>query len=60
MDLTKEKWLPVIFSNGDKRKYHYAIFWITAFRILPILGLIFRGGMANADWYFTMYRRAGR
>lgn len=43
MDLTKEKWLPVIFSNGDKRKYHYAIFWMTAFRILPILGLIFRG-----------------
>ncbi|MDI5434816.1 type I-E CRISPR-associated protein Cse1/CasA [Salmonella enterica subsp. enterica serovar Kentucky] len=20
MDLTKEKWLPVIFSNGDKKK----------------------------------------
>lgn len=60
MDLTKEKWLPVIFANGEKREYHYAIFWITAFRILHTPGPIFRGGMANADWYFTMYRRAGR
>ncbi len=60
MDLTKEKWLPVIFANGEKREYHYAIFWITAFRILHTPARFSGGGMANADWYFTMYRRAGR
>jgi hypothetical protein len=56
MDLSTEKWLPVLFSDGEKRKLRYAIFWITGFRISRFLGPIF--SMANVDRYPAMHHRA--
>lgn len=61
MDLTKDKWLPVIFSNGDKKKISLRDLLDNRIQDLAYPRADFQGGgMANADWYFTMYRRAGR